>query len=57
MPLLAVNENDSAVLVVNYFGLFGSAKLGDLASKFNNVIIDNAQGFFAKPIDNLLNIY
>lgn len=57
MPLLAVNEKDTAVLVVNYFGLFGSAKLGDLASKFNNLIIDNAQGFFAKPMDNLLNIY
>jgi hypothetical protein len=57
MPQINTNEKDTAVLIVNYFGLFDSEKLNEIASKFKNAIIDNSQAFYTKPIDNLLNIY
>jgi len=57
MPQINTNEKDTAVLIVNYFGLFDSEKLIEIAAKFKNVIIDNSQAFYTKPIDNLLNIY
>jgi len=57
MPQISTNEKDSAVLIVNYFGLFDSEKLIEIAAKFKNAIIDNSQAFYTKPIDNLLNIY
>jgi len=57
MPQINTNEKDTAVLIVNYFGLFDSEKLIEIAAKFNNAIIDNSQAFYTKPIENLLNIY
>lgn len=56
-PLLPPNESDSAVLIVNYFGLLDERKLASFASRFNNVIIDYSQAFFAKPLMDLLNVY
>ncbi|MFZ4723987.1 MAG: hypothetical protein ACOYMD_00925 [Paludibacter sp.] len=57
MPQIDSNEKDTAVLIVNYFGLFDSEKLIEIAAKFINAIIDNSQAFYTKPIENLLNIY
>jgi len=56
-PQIKENENDSAILIVNYFGLFDTYQLKKIAKKFNNVIIDNSQAFYSKPIENHLNIY
>ena len=50
------SENE-AVLLVNYFGIMSSKRMAHLASKYKNVIIDNCQAFFCKPIPNCLNVY
>lgn len=47
----------TAILLVNYFGIMSTARMSSLASKYQNVIIDNSQAFFATPIDNCMNVY
>jgi hypothetical protein len=56
-PQLIDNEDGSAVLIVNYFGLFSRQKLNQLKSKYRNVIIDNCGAFFMPHIENCYCIY
>ena len=53
---IETNENE-AVLLVNYYGIMSEARMMRLKEQYKNVIIDNSQAFFAKPIENALNIY
>ena len=48
---------DEAVLLVNYFGIMSHNRMSTLASYYDNVIIDNCQAFFCKPIEDALNVY
>ena len=50
-------KQDEAVLLVNYFGIMSNSRMKQLASSFPNVIIDNCQAFFSKPIEDVLNVY
>ena len=56
-PVLFNVDEDAAVLIVNYFGVISSQKIELWANQFKNVIIDNSQAFFSKPLKNHLNIY
>jgi hypothetical protein len=56
-PQIGNIEKSAAVLFVNYFGVMGSKRMKYLVSSYNNVIIDNAQSFYSKPIKNCLNVY
>jgi hypothetical protein len=56
-PELGKNEEKSAVLIVNYFGLFSRQKLILLKSKYRNVIIDNCAAFYMTPIKECYNVY
>lgn len=49
-------ENE-CVLLVNYFGIMSHTRMKRLAGKYHHVIIDNAQGFFAEPMEGCLNVY
>lgn len=49
-------END-AVLLVNYYGIMSNSRMEDLAQKYKHPIIDCAQAFFCKPIENALMVY
>lgn len=49
--------NDEAVLIVNYYGIMSKERMQDLASRYQNVIIDNSQAFFCNPIENCLMVY
>ncbi|WP_158860038.1 hypothetical protein [Lunatibacter salilacus] len=59
LPLVEKNQESSCFLLVNYFGLFSDKKLLTVGKRFNNVIVDNSQAFFTKPINNsnFLNVY
>lgn len=57
VPLLEENEKGSAILIVNYFGLFSKVKLTDLKDRYNNVIIDNCGAFFMEPLPGCFNVY
>lgn len=56
-PQLGENEDKSAVLIVNYFGLFSGLDLSQLKSKYRNVIIDNCAAFYMAPLKDCYNIY
>ncbi len=56
-PILDGNEPNSAVLLVNYYGIMGGGRMKRLAEKYKNVIIDNSQAFFSKPLENCMNVY
>lgn len=47
------------ILYVNYFGVFSNEKIESIASRYRNVIFDNTQAFYAKPIldGNCMNTY
>ena len=56
-PIDLEPQKDEAVLLVNYYGVMSNLRLSSLAMEFENVIIDNSQGFYAKPIPGVLSIY
>lgn len=56
-PVLFSPENNAAVVIVNYFGIMSKRRMEMIASRFHNVIIDNAQAFFAPPVADCLNVY
>lgn len=49
-------END-AVLLVNYYGVMSNSRMAELSGKYAHLIIDCAQAFFCKPIENALMVY
>lgn len=57
MPQLTTNESDSAVLIVNYFGIFSKDFITKMAENYVHVIIDNSQSFYSLPIENCANVY
>lgn len=56
-PLDIKQKNGEAVLLVNYFGIMSMERMSKLSSYYSNVIIDNAQAFFARPFQNCVNVY
>lgn len=56
-PIDLKQDRDEAVLLVNYYGIMSNKRMKELASKFQNVIVDNSQAFFCKPIDPCMNVY
>lgn len=56
-PINLTVENNEAVLFVNYFGIMSIDRMKSLISRFKNVIIDNSQSFFTKPLHGCMNVY
>ena len=56
-PLDLNPDKDDAVLLVNYYGIMSSPRMAQLAEKYHNVIVDNCQAFFCKPVEGALNVY
>lgn len=56
-PKLERNEDDTAIVLTNYFGVLGDKHFKPLIGKYQNVIIDNAQAFFTPPMDGCINCY
>jgi hypothetical protein len=56
-PKIQTCPEDTAIVLVNYFGIMGYDRMSHLSSNFQNVIIDNSQAFFAPAIKGCLNVY
>ncbi|MBQ1372216.1 MAG: hypothetical protein IIY70_04725 [Oscillospiraceae bacterium] len=58
-PQLAQIEEGAWLLWVNYFGIASEEKIRKIAERYRNVIFDNTQAFFAKPVldGNCMNAY
>ena len=50
-------KNGEYLYVVNYFGRLDDEKINDLKSTYQNIILDNVQAFFQKPIQGIDTIY
>jgi hypothetical protein len=56
-PVDIRQTKEEAVLLVNYFGVMNRKRMAALASQYHNVILDNAQAFYTRPIENYLSVY
>ena len=56
-PIDLAQDDDEAVVLVNYYGVMSYERMRKLSLGYKNVIIDNSQAFFCRPIENCLNIY
>jgi hypothetical protein len=56
-PIINRNDNDTAFLIVNYFGVFSAANILSIAGNYHNVIIDNSPAFFSKPTIDSISVY
>lgn len=56
-PLVDSIEDDACIVIVNYFGIMSNKRMENLADKYDKVIIDNSQAFFAKPIEGTMSVY
>ena len=56
-PIDLNQQENEAVLLVNYYGIMSFERMSQLASNFKNVIIDNSQAFFCNPVDDCMNVY
>lgn len=52
---ISLNETE-VLLYVNYFGMMDDYILS-LSKSFSNLIVDNAQAFYSKPIENVITYY
>lgn len=50
-------ESDEYIYIVNYFGQLTNNLIKKLSKKYKNVIVDNVQAFFQKPLKNIDTIY
>lgn len=56
-PMDAQQKDGEAILLVNYYGVMSYQKMEKVATQYCNVIIDNSQAFFAKPLEQCMNVY
>ena len=58
LPLLDIHTNsDEVVYIVNYYGLISEKQLISLKNRYGNIVVDNAQAFFTRPIEGIDTIY
>lgn len=50
-------KENEAVVFANYYGVMSQARMAALAVCYDNVIIDNSQAFFCKPLNGCMNVY
>ena len=56
-PVSFIQDPNTAVLLVNYFGLLPSSYFENLKVNYKNIIIDNCASFYSKPLDYCYNVY
>ena len=57
-PLLDINTKpDEVVYIVNYYGLICEEQLISLKNRYGNIVVDNAQAFFTRPIKGIDTLY
>ncbi len=56
LPDLKSYDENSVLVLVNYFGLLDN-DIKSFLVRFNNIIVDNSQAFFATPLEKIDTIY
>lgn len=58
LPIInRVIRKDEYVYIVNYYGILTNKVLFRLKKQYKNIIVDNVQSFFTKPLINIPTIY
>lgn len=58
LPIFDKNlENDEYILIVNYYGQLNDIALKNLSKRYKNIIVDNTQAFFQRPLKGIDTIY
>ena len=58
LPLLDIKTKAGEVVyIVNYYGLLCSEQLVSLKNRYGNIVVDNAQAFFARPVKGINTLY
>ena len=58
LPLPDLRTNPGEVMyIVNYYGLLCDEQLISLKNRHGNIVVDNAQAFFAKPVKGIDTVY
>ena len=58
LPLLDINTRpEEVVYIVNYYGLICKDQLICLKRRYGNIVVDNAQAFFSRPIEGIDTLY
>lgn len=58
LPLLDIKAKPhEGVYIVNYYGLLCEEQLIGLKNRYGNIVVDNAQAFFARPVKGIDTIY
>lgn len=56
-PIDIQAKDDDAVILVNYYGIMSHERMAELATSYKHPIIDCAQAFFCKPVEDALTVY
>ena len=57
-PVFAeIRNREDWVYLINFYGQYGSDEIISYAKEYKNLIVDNAQTFYTKPIEGLDTIY
>ncbi len=56
-PIDVKQEEKSAIVLVNYFGILSRTKMQGMAGRFRNVIVDNSAAFYSPPLNGCYSIY
>ena len=58
LPILDINtSSEEVVYIVNYYGLIFEEQIISLKNRYGNIVVDNAQAFFTRPIKGIDTIY
>lgn len=56
-PLDVCMKLEDGILYPHFFGVYAKEKINAIIERYERVILDNTQAFFAKPDDRVYNIY
>lgn len=56
-PILDRIEKNTAILIVNHYGLMSERKLISITERYGNVIVDNCASFFKQSLPGVYNVY
>src|SRR5690606_27110463 len=56
LPKVNSVKKNEVILYVNYFGIMNK-NIKNISNRFENIIIDNSQAFYANPIKNIPTFY
>ena len=58
LPLLDIKTKpEEVVYIVNYYGLISEEQLINLKYRYGNIVVDNAQAFFTRPVKGIDTLY